>query len=1181
MLTFNSYALNNTYFALPPFLQQDTYSNLYLILDYSGSMDRWAYKNRYAARYDYVYDPSSSSYDPNKTYYGYFKPDATYDCMNDSDNIYCTDYDEYWYITDTPITGDLRTGNELNYMLMERVDLLRYVLTGGGDFNDPSCKSNGQTCSIYDNQTACVSNPLCRWKTNKHYCKAKGWTSCSDKYHDNTSCESNELCEWYDGSFIVTEGGERIKSEDLSNYDPITGKANGILQNIEAKKTRPRIGVIIYGSHIKESIEPSYDYFDVISAINSEIAYGATATKESIEEAYDYFTSTDAYTFGTGGNTITIPCAKNFTLLMSDGKWNSGGDPQPLIDSMWKGGKADLMDNGTLDGNQKVETYSMAMFLDNSSGGFRAMKHFGVFGGYEDYDNNSLPCNYTTDYLITSLSYTFPSSCSEWDKDNDGKPDNFFTGENPQEFKRALEDVFKKILKNVSSSTSVAVLTDKKKEGSVMAQAVFYPEYRGVTWVGKLFLYWYLNSKKAQNIREDNVDQFRLNTCGADGGDHILKFSYNDNENRLEIETHGSTCRGNDNGTVIDTYYQLEDIASLIEESNYLDTQFDNSSSTYGRIIYTNCDADDDKEVLNTCSSSSYFGNDLGCLPDNASLIDFTYGSYVSGCRNRTDNDNTKRILGDIVYSTPQIVDYDNLTLVFISANDGMLHAFRIGKTVKTRMENITSILQNDLQDNGTDLIGQEEWAFIPKNALPYLRFRAQPGFDHLYINDLTPYIFNAGDKKILIGGMRMGGGVSDNASDTVLPPTDTCPDMDNDSCIGRSSYYALDITNPLEPELLWEFNHKDLRYTYSGPAIIRNNNGYYVMFLSGMSNYKAETTQNIEVFILKLDSDFKLASNYLSVINAANEPDFASMNNSFGGRLFTQGIDYNKDGKTDAVFFGINRYTTAWTGDIFVIKPTDDEPVDTSNNVNWSITKVMSNLGGAVNSKITYMDCFNMPYIYFGTGRWFYKTDDLGQNSNDFEYLFGVSIKDCLENNNCSINSAVNVASSCTELQNNKNLYAWKIPLDPKNNTLGFGKERNISDVGVMPWANTVMYSTMQPSSNPCTMGGRSRIWELNCATGKSIWDDTCSGYVVNTSSVSCGYLQTSTSAINQICKNDTNPPALPEGEDQPDDQPLHVPRPEGTSKWYTGVTPETPPIIPPPATSGYTGRILLWLEK
>lgn len=1180
---------------MPPFLQQDTYSNLYLILDYSGSMGWWAYKPYYYDRYNllnaYTYD---DTYDPNKTYYGYFKPDATYDCMNDSDNDWCTDFagNEYWYITDTPVQGDLRTGNELNYMLMERVDLLRYVLTGGGVFNDASCMSNGQACSMYDNRTACVSNPLCRWKSRRSVCKPKGWKSCSSEYSDNISCESNDLCHWHEGKYIITEGGEIIKYEDVNNYDPVTGKANGILQNIEAKKTRPRIGVVIYEESILENINPKYDYYDVISAINSETAGNGTGTKDGVEEAYDYFTSTDAYTFGTPGNTFTVPCTKNFILLMSDGSWNhyngyadrtSNADPQSLIDLMWKGGKADLIDNGTIDGNQKVETYSMAMFLDNSSSGYRAMKHFGVFGGYVDDDNNSLPCNYSTDNLNTSLTYTFPTtSCSEWDEDNDGDPDNFFTGENPQEFKQALENVFLEILKNVSSGTSVAVLTDKKKEGSVMAQAVFYPEYKGVTWVGKLFLYWYLNSKRAQNIREDNVDQYRLNVCGTNGGDHILKFLYNDAENRLEIETHGSTCRGNDNGTVINTYYQLEDIASLVEESNYLDVQFDNSSSTYGRIIYTNCDADDDKELLNTCSSSSYFGNDLGCLPDNASLIDFTYGSYVSGCRNRTDDNNTRRILGDIVYSTPQIVDYDNLSLVFVSANDGMLHAFRIGKTIKTNIENIKSILQNDLQDNGTDLIGQEEWAFIPKNALPYLRFRAQPGFDHLYINDLTPYIFNVGDKKILIGGMRLGGGVSDNSSDAVLPPTDTCPDMDNDSCIGRSSYYALNITNPLEPELLWEFNHKDLRYTYSGPAIIRNNNGYYVMFLSGMSNYKAETTQDIELFILKLNSDFKLASNYLNIINDSNESAFASMNNAFGGRLFTQGIDYNKDGKTDAVFFGINRYTSEWTGDIFVIKPTDDEPVDTYGNVNWKVTKIMSNLGGAVNSTMMYMDCFNMPYIYFGTGRWFYKTDDLGQNSNDFEYLYGVNIKDCLENDNCSINSAVNVASSCTELQNNNNLYAWKIPLDPINNTLGFGKERNISDVGVMPWANTVMYSTMQPSSNPCAMGGRSRIWELNCATGKSIWDDTCSGYTVDTSLVSCGYLQTSTSAINQICKSDTNPPTSSGGGNPNPDQPPHdSSRPEGTSTWFTGVTPETPPIIPPPASPGYTGRILLWLEK
>jgi type IV pilus assembly protein PilY1 len=36
----------------------------------------------------------------------------------------------------------------------------------------------------------------------------------------------------------------------------------------------------------------------------------------------------------------------------------------------------------------------------------------------------------------------------------------------------------------------------------------------------------------------------------------------------------------------------------------------------------------------------------------------------------------------------------------------------------------------------------------------------ARPDYGHLYYVDLTPYITTLGNKKVLIGGMRLGGNV-------------------------------------------------------------------------------------------------------------------------------------------------------------------------------------------------------------------------------------------------------------------------------------------------------------------------------------------------------------------------------------------------------------------------------------
>ena len=113
--------------------------------------------------------------------------------------------------------------------------------------------------------------------------------------------------------------------------------------------------------------------------------------------------------------------------------------------------------------------------------------------------------------------------------------------------------------------------------------------------------------------------------------------------------------------------------------------------------------------------------------------------------------------------------------------------------------------------------MGDEEWAFIPKNALPYLKYLKDPDYCHLYYTDLAPYVFDASIgfgttdqsretrtqtswRTVIIGGMRTGGACANTCSagsDCVqTPATDK----------GFSSYFALDVTNPTNPSLLWEF---------------------------------------------------------------------------------------------------------------------------------------------------------------------------------------------------------------------------------------------------------------------------------------------------------------------------------------------------------------------------------------
>lgn len=129
--------------------------------------------------------------------------------------------------------------------------------------------------------------------------------------------------------------------------------------------------------------------------------------------------------------------------------------------------------------------------------------------------------------------------------------------------------------------------------------------------------------------------------------------------------------------------------------------------------------------------------------------------------------------------------------MVYAASNDGMLHAF----------------------DSET---GVERWAYIPSFVLPNLYKLADKNYGnlHQYFVDGTPVVgdayFGGSWHTILVGGLNGGG----------------------------RGYYALDITDPAAPSLLWEFSHTNLGYSYGNPVITKLSNGTWVVLVaSGYNN--------------------------------------------------------------------------------------------------------------------------------------------------------------------------------------------------------------------------------------------------------------------------------------------------------------------------------------------------------
>ncbi|MCC6472776.1 MAG: hypothetical protein IT514_03430 [Burkholderiales bacterium] len=213
----------------------------------------------------------------------------------------------------------------------------------------------------------------------------------------------------------------------------------------------------------------------------------------------------------------------------------------------------------------------------------------------------------------------------------------------------------------------------------------------------------------------------------------------------------------------------------------------------------------------------------------------FVPGDAIGYYRARTN------ILGDIVNAQPVYVrapfanysdkGYDTYKsthssrtpMVYVAANDGMLHAFFAGTSV------------SDLQG------GVEAWAFIPTVVLPKLYKLADNNYEnlHTWYTDGTPTIGDvctadcavadvaaATWKTILVGGFNGGG----------------------------KGYYALDVTDPVNPKGLWELKHSNtcfdpgdsatfyadchLGLSYGNPIISKLSDGRWVVFVtSGYNN--------------------------------------------------------------------------------------------------------------------------------------------------------------------------------------------------------------------------------------------------------------------------------------------------------------------------------------------------------
>lgn len=635
-----------------------------------------------------------------------------------------------------------------------------------------------------------------------------------------------------------------------------------------------------------------------------------------------------------------------------------------------------------------------------------------------------------------------PSLAKEWDQRNnatgasgaDTQPDNYFLATNPKQLKNQLTNILVSILDRTASGTSAAVVTNTGTGEGAIYQALYNPRFSAangvdaVDWVGTLNA---LFIDSYGYIREDNATpKGRLTSA-----DNIIDVFYNPVSQKTQVQRYALGADGSQGaaiGAPVDVL-DLKPIWSAREElakvSNYVDQRvsFGNKANT-GRYILTGLDLDGDGQIgMGSEKDEEFefeadlFANDgtneyfrlLGLKSATAGnaekIVNYIRGQDVSGFRNRridVNGDGTTEpvLLGDIINSSPISVGrpsagydlafgddtyrefrqkYQNRRqMVYVGANDGMLHAFNAGFFNATNSSYELSL------DNETEHpLGSELWAYVPYNLLPHLQWLTMPNYPHVYYVDGIVKSFDVnvfdddathpgGWGTILVVGLRFGGG-----DFTLDPAEDADGDSSNDITL-RSAYVVLDVTNPENPpKVLAEITHPDMGYTLAEPTLVKMRaadtatgsynspslNEWHLVFGSGPAGTTAAARETALTSAVS-DKTAKLFVYDLKDKTLAVK-DLGETNSFVGG---LHSIDWTRDYIDDAFYFGtVSGPVASAAGKLFrgQVEHTGSLSISTGQLLDVS-SKPFSATPLAVRDRL------GAYWVYSGTGR-FYVVED------------------------------------------------------------------------------------------------------------------------------------------------------------------------------------------------------------
>jgi type IV pilus assembly protein PilY1 len=366
-------------------------------------------------------------------------------------------------------------------------------------------------------------------------------------------------------------------------------------------------------------------------------------------------------------------------------------------------------------------------------------------------------------------------------------------------------------------------------------------------------------------------------------------------------------------------------------------------------------------------------------LENNEAILNYIRGDRSGEGNGANDFRERRSVLGDIVYSAPKYVGppafryldslennaystfkttYENRApMVYVGANDGMLHAF----------------------DANT---GVERFAFIPSSLLGRLPLLAKQTYEHRFYVDGSPTVVDAyvnnSWKSVLVSGLRRGG----------------------------QSIFALDVTNSAnfteanaDGIFMWEFTHPDLGYTYSQPSIVKLSTGAWAaVFGNGYNNTdptfdtEVSTSGNAVLFIVDLATG-NLIKKIDTEVGFSDDPTGGERPN---GLATVNPVDIDNDEVVDYVYAG-DLFGNLWK---FDLTSTNDNQWDVAYKQGQSKLPLFTACHGETctasnHQPITVKPTVNRHprggmMVYFGTGKYL-ETEDKTAASSATQSFYAV----------------------------------------------------------------------------------------------------------------------------------------------------------------------------------------------